>query len=236
VSSKETLVHDHDAAHESAPGHVGTDVPGRDGVLSSIATALGDDSRQTILSPERSYHVNGTLDAFERRELLKDRLIDYRAQVVECDVSELARIVQSLLTAHASASVAVPGDAPVEWLAEVTAEVHRDEPTLSVAQLDGIDSTVSGCAVAIAQTGTIILDSGVHQGRRALSLIPDHLIVVIYDEQIVELVPEGVARLAPDSTQTWISGPSATSDIELERIEGVHGPRTLDVILVTTRS
>ncbi len=236
VPSREPLVHHHDASHESAPGHVGVDVPGREGVLSSIATALGSDGRQTVLSTERSYHVSGTLDGPERRELLKDRLIDYRAQVVECDVAELARTVEGLLTAHGSASVAVPGDAPVEWLAEVTSEIHRDEPTLSVAQLDAIDSTVSGCAVAIAQTGTIILDSGVRQGRRALSLIPDHLIVVIYDEQIVELVPEGVARLAPDSTQTWISGPSATSDIELERIEGVHGPRTLDVILVTTRS
>jgi L-lactate dehydrogenase complex protein LldG len=85
----------------------------------------------------------------------------------------------------------------------------------------------------MARTGTIVLDSGPHQGRRALSLIPDHLIVVIMDDQIVDLVPEGIARLRADATQTWISGPSATSDIELERVEGVHGPRTLDVILIT---
>jgi L-lactate dehydrogenase complex protein LldG len=160
--------------------------------------------------------------------------VDYRANVVECDRPSLAETINGLLVAHASTSLAAPADAPPEWTSATGVTIHRDEPTLSVSDLDAIDSTVSGCAVAIAQTGTIILDSGACQGRRALSLIPDHLIVVIYDEQIVEVVSEGVARLAADSTQTWISGPSATSDIELERIEGVHGPRTLDVILVTS--
>ncbi len=233
VSSHEAMVHHHDALHEAAPGHVGADVAGREGVLSSIDAALGTSGRRSSLSGERQYRVNGHLDAKQRRELLKDRLIDYRAHVVECDHGALGGVVNELLIAHGSTSLAVPSDIPGDWFTSMSAEVRSDSPHLTVADLDAIDSTLSGCAVAIAQTGTIILDSGERQGRRALSLIPDHLIIVIFDDQIVEVVPEGVSRLNPTSTQTWISGPSATSDIELERIEGVHGPRTLDVILVT---
>ena len=182
--------------------------------------------------PERNYRVTGSRDLDQRRELLKERLVDYRAQVVECDESSIGATINSLLVAHESRRVAFPTDAPAGWRDHLDAEVRLDEPALSVEELDAIDSTVTGCAVAIAETGTIVLDSGARQGRRALSLVPDHLIVVIDDEQIVDVVPEGVDRLRPDASQTWISGPSATSDIELERIEGVHGPRSLDVILV----
>ncbi len=228
------LVHHHGAVHDARPGHVGQDHVGREGVLSSITTALGDHAHQTSLSTTREYRTRGTLDALGRRELLKDRLIDYRAHVVECDAAGLSATIDQLLVAHGSSTVAVPADLPLAWTDSLVARVRRDEPPLSVGDLDDIDSTVSGCAVAVAQTGTIVLDSGRYQGRRALSLIPDHLIMVIFDEQIVEVVPECVARLAADSTQTWISGPSATSDIELERIEGVHGPRTLDVIIVSS--
>lgn len=234
--SRGALVHRPGELHEGAPGHVGIDVAGREGVLSSIDAALGDKGRQSTLRTDREYRVSGHLDAKQRRELLKDRLIDYRAHVVECEHDALGAVVNDLLVAHGSTSLAAPGDVPDDWLTSTTLTVHVDEPHLSVADLDAIDSTISGCSIAMAQTGTIVLDSGVRQGRRALSLIPDHLIVVIFDDQIVEVVPEGVARLNPTSTQTWISGPSATSDIELERIEGVHGPRTLDVILVTSVS
>lgn len=234
-SSFAPLVHRHDDLHDAAPGHLGADVAGREGVLSSITTALGDLDRRSSRPIRRDYILSGDRDPSARRALLKDRLIDYRTNVMECDDVDLATTINALLVAQGSASVAVPADLPSAWLDGVDATVHRDEPHLTVQQLDGIDSTVTGCAVAIAQTGTIILDSGSHQGRRALSLVPDHLIMVIHDEQIVEVVPEGVARIAPDSPQTWISGPSATSDIELERIEGVHGPRTLDVVLVTPR-
>ncbi len=227
-------VHHHDDIHEAKPGHVGRDVAGREGVLSSIDTALGSTGRRTTLSPTRDYLTVGTASAIERRELLIDRLLDYRAHVVECDATSLAATVGSLLAARSSQSLAAPSDVPSSWLSGVESPIHFDDPALSVSDLDAIDSTITGCAVAIAQTGTIILDSGARQGRRALSLIPDHLIVVIDEEQIVELVPEGVDRLRADSAQTWISGPSATSDIELERIEGVHGPRTLDVIIVTS--
>ena len=108
----------------------------------------------------------------------------------------------------------------------------RDAGELGTMELEELDATVTGCAVAIAETGTIVLDAGPSQGRRALSLVPDHLVVVVLAGQVVAGVPDGIARLEPSSTQTWISGPSATSDIELHRVEGVHGPRQLDVIVV----
>ena len=103
---------------------------------------------------------------------------------------------------------------------------------LSARELDGFDGVITTAAVAIAETGTIILDGSAGQGRRALSLIPDYHLCLVQAGQVVGLVPEAVARVRPDRPLTWISGPSATSDIELDRVEGVHGPRTLDVILI----
>ena len=112
------------------------------------------------------------------------------------------------------------------------AEGVPDEPALSHADLDRLDGVLTGCAVAIAETGTIVLDAGADQGRRALSLLPDLHVCVVDVDLVVGSVPEAIARLDPTRPQTWISGPSATSDIELQRVEGVHGPRRLEVIVV----
>jgi len=108
-----------------------------------------------------------------------------------------------------------------------------DEPPLSVAELDQAGGVLTGCALVIAETGTIVLDAGPDQGRRALTLIPDYHLCVVRADQIVGTVPEAIARLDPVRPTTFISGPSATSDIEFNRVEGVHGPRTLDVMIVT---
>ena len=146
-------------------------------------------------------------------------------------------MIAAILTVHAARRIATPAGVPEGWFAATDAERVADAPPLSHAELDRLDGTITGCAVAIAETGTIVLDAGPDQGRRALSLLPDLHVCVVEAEQIVELVPEGVRRLAElvraeRRPVTLISGPSATSDIELSRVEGVHGPRTLVVLVV----
>jgi L-lactate dehydrogenase complex protein LldG len=164
-------------------------------------------------------------------DLLVDRLVDYRASVTRTVPAGAAAVLARRLAEHSISSVLVPDGFPDEWLAASSAERRTDE-ALTPAQLDGIDGVVTTCTLAIAETGTIVLDSGPGQGRRALSLVPDYLLIVLRVEQVVAGVPEAVARLDPGRPLTWISGPSATSDIELNRVEGVHGPRTLDVVLI----
>jgi L-lactate dehydrogenase complex protein LldG len=153
---------------------------------------------------------------------------EYRAQVHRIPHSAIAATVASLIPA--GGRVVVPADVPSEWVAGVDAV--PDDPPLPVADLDGADAVLTGCAVGIAATGTIVLDAGTTQGRRALTLVPDHHICVIRAEQIVDSVPQAFGLLDPMRPLTFISGPSATSDIELNRVEGVHGPRTLDVLIV----
>ncbi|MEV0039190.1 LUD domain-containing protein [Streptomyces sp. NPDC050804] len=220
-----------------APTGQGASPSGRDLVFGRIRAALGDVPRQE--RPEdvpvtRGYRTaHAPDDPAGLLDLLQDRLTEYRATVHRCRPAELPGTVASVLARRGARTVIVPEGLPARWLAEASVERLGDNPPLSPRACEEADSVVTGCAVAVAETGTIVLDGGPGQGRRALSLVPDHhLCVVRAPEQLVASVPAAVARLVPTRPLTWISGPSATSDIELERVEGVHGPRTLDVVLV----
>ena len=161
--------------------------------------------------------------------LFVERVEDYRAVVVRCRPEEVADRVREGLAD--SATVVVPEGFPTEWWPDGFEQV-ADEPPLSADDLDGVDAVVTTAALGIAVTGTIVLDHGSGQGRRALSLVPDRHVCVVTADQIVPDVPDAVRCLDPVRPLTWISGPSATSDIELDRVEGVHGPRHLHVIVV----
>ncbi|MFC7386697.1 LutC/YkgG family protein [Sphaerisporangium rhizosphaerae] len=167
-------------------------------------------------------------------ELFAERVRDYRATVHVVPAAQVAATVADALAGRGARRLVVPGGLPEEWLGALPPGVERlgDVPPPSAAELDAADGVVTGCAAAIAETGTIILDAGPGQGRRALTLVPDYHLCVVRAGQIVPGVPEAVARLDASRPMTWISGPSATSDIELNRVEGVHGPRTLEVIIV----
>jgi L-lactate dehydrogenase complex protein LldG len=195
----------------------------RDDVLLRIRTAT--QPRDPLPPTDRRYRVADATTA--SLEVFVERLEDYRATVHRVGANE----VVGALTRLAPGRVVVPAGFPEGWLSGV--DVVRDLPDLSAVELDGLDGVVTTCALAIAETGTIVLDGGPGQGRRALSLVPDHHVVVVLAEQVVATVPQAVNRLDPRRPLTWISGPSATSDIELQRVEGVHGPRRLDVVVVT---
>ena len=181
---------------------------------------------------ERGYRTASGLDEDALVELLVDRLVDYKARVEVVGPDALAGAIRTRLEGK---RFVVPEGLPSEWLdpslAGATVTDSREAP-IGVERLDELDGVVTSSAVSIAETGTIILDGSPDQGRRAISLVPDHHVCVVPVETIVGIVPEGFARLDTTRPLTLISGPSATSDIELERVEGVHGPRTLDVIIV----
>ncbi|WP_322937286.1 LutC/YkgG family protein [Nocardioides bizhenqiangii] len=157
-----------------------------------------------------------------------ERVADYRATVVRCTADEVGAAVAAALPA--GARVVVPPGLP-EVVAARLSDVRVDDG-LSAAELDQVDAVITGCRVAVAETGTIVLDHAPGQGRRALTLVPDRHVCVVRADQVVADVPDAVAALDPGRPLTWISGPSATSDIELDRVEGVHGPRVLHVIVV----
>lgn len=207
----------------------------RELVLGRIRSALAD---ATPAEPvPRDYARTGTHPAgsAEVVELLVDRLQDYKATVRVIADAELPDAVATALRQVASVVIAAGLDQRiVDGCAggERAVTVDGDPAVLTAAELDRIDAVVTQARVAIAVTGTIILDGAERQGRRAISLVPDRHLVVLRADQVVESVPEGIARLTPTAPLTLISGPSATSDIELSRVEGVHGPRNLDVLIV----
>ena len=200
-------------------------------VLARIRSALGPDPQ--VPEVTRGYRTSGEHGpgAPELLDLLTDRLVDYKAGVTRCTADELPAAIAEVLSRTAPGGrLVVPPGLPDAWTAG--ADVLRDTGSTSTAELDTVAGVVTACAVAVAETGTIVLDAGDDQGRRALSLVPDLHLCVVRADQVVQTVPEAVARLEATRPLTWISGPSATSDIELNRVEGVHGPRTLEVLLV----
>ncbi len=206
----------------------------RDDILERIRTALKDSPAPPEIP--REYRAASQLDEEARIELLVDRLIDYKAQVSVVEAPEVPARIAELLTD--AGSYVVPAGLDAGWL--TGRELEHDSrrrldstaAPLSVAELDGIEAVVTGSAVAVAETGTIILDGSANQGRRAITLVPDHHICIVKTTDITGILPEALRRIDGTRPLTMISGPSATSDIELERVEGVHGPRKLDVIIV----
>lgn len=195
----------------------------REEVLSRIRA--GVDGAPALPAPPREYRIAD--DQAASIPLFVERLEDYRAAVHQVELDQLPAALRRI----AGGRVVVPAGVPAEWLGGL--HVVADDPPLNAADLDRVDAVLTTCALAIAETGTVVLDGGGGQGRRALTLVPDHHVLVVRAEQVVATVPQAIARLDPRRPQTWISGPSATSDIELQRVEGVHGPRRLDVVLVT---
>ncbi|WP_406027653.1 lactate utilization protein C [Nocardioides sp. NBC_00850] len=195
----------------------------REEILGRVRQALGDAPHPTTEVPRGYRGVGDDLDRSAVLARFVERVEDYRATVTRCRAAEVAEV---LARAVAGRSVVVPAGLP--W--PVPGSV--DDAGQSAGELDAIDAVVSGAALGIAATGTVVLDHGPGQGRRALTLVPDLHVCVLAAAQVVAGVPQAVARLDPARPQTWISGPSATSDIELDRVEGVHGPRTLHVVLV----
>ncbi|WP_446459020.1 LutC/YkgG family protein [Streptomyces zingiberis] len=198
---------------------------------------------------ERAYARGGSAapGSPEVIALLSDRLVDYKATVRTVADGAVSVAVAAALAARGASRVVLPDGFPERWRPVSPADggpgagrhpgpgprlLPDGEPPLSVAELDAVDGVVTTAVTAIAATGTLVLDGGPGQGRRALTLVPDYHLCVIRADQVVASVPEGLARLDPSRPLTFVSGPSATSDIELARVEGVHGPRTLEVLVV----
>jgi L-lactate dehydrogenase complex protein LldG len=211
----------------------------RDEVLARVrsAHAFAPPPKLAYEAISRDYRSTSPLEQKARVERLVDRLRDYRALVRECTQNSLAETIATALSERGVRSLVVPSGLNTAWLQEVDAELRTDgDVPLTVAELDTADGVITGSALAIAETGTLCLDGSPGQGRRLLSLIPDYHLCVVAAADIVADVPQAIARLDGTRPLTLISGPSATSDIELNRVEGVHGPRTLEVIIVQSGS
>jgi L-lactate dehydrogenase complex protein LldG len=209
-------------------------VTAREDILARVRAALAQAAESAPRPPAAPAPFPRPLS--ERLERLAHRIEGYGGRVhrVQGETSIPAALALCLAP---GAAYGIPPDWDPAWCASAGAVRFVSDRGLSPVELDALYGSVTGCALAVADTGTLVLDGGARQGRRALTLLPDHLVVVVLAHQVVDTVPEAVARLSAAWTQgprafTWISGPSATSDIELSRVEGVHGPRQLDVVLV----
>ena len=212
----------------------------REEILRRVRRATHDvpkDERPEDVPVERSYRKEDDAPREEIVERFAERVAEYEATVHRVSESDLPREIAEALERRGIRQLVVPADLPEGWVPEGV-EILRDaaRTPLSDEELDRSDGVLTGCSLGISQTGTLVLDAGKGQGRRALTLLPDYHLCVVREDQIVGLVPEAFAKLAETVKNkgqaiTFISGPSATSDIELNRVEGVHGPRTLEVLI-----
>ncbi|MER7460406.1 LUD domain-containing protein [Micromonospora sp. NPDC126480] len=194
----------------------------REVILGRLRAALDD--RPERPEVPRDYRPAGSVAV--DFDLLVDRLADYRATVHRCADADVARVVDDVLGGR---QVVVPPGLPRHWLPDSVTAVPDDG--LSAGRIATLDGVVTAAAVAVVETGTIVLDGSPDQGRRIITLLPDVHVCVLRADQVVATVPDALGRIDPHRPLTWISGPSATSDIELDRVEGVHGPRNLHVII-----
>ncbi len=202
-------------------------------ILGRLRRALDDAPPPPAVA--RDYRRSSARTAEDVHAMFEDRLVDYKANVYRDSLGTLPGRIADLL--GETARYVVPEGLDRAWLPEDAGarQAVVDSPdgrVLGVRELNEVDAVVTSSSVSCAETGTIFLSGQADEGRRAISLVPDHHICVVPEASIVELIPEAVARISPRAPITMISGPSATSDIELERVEGVHGPRRLDVIIL----
>jgi L-lactate dehydrogenase complex protein LldG len=196
----------------------------RDEVLARIRNAIGPAAAPAPPIP-RDYQSSSD----DGIDVFVERLNHYQARTERTPAGELDETVRAILDDRNVRRIAAPDGLPAAWLEQL--EPIRDDPPLDAEALDGVDGVLTTCAIAVAQSGTIILNCGPGMGRRILSLVPDYHLCVVRAEQIVGSLPEAIAQLDPSRPLTFISGPSATVDIEMVRVRGVHGPRRLDVII-----
>jgi L-lactate dehydrogenase complex protein LldG len=201
-------------------------------VLARIRAALGSGGGAPAGIP-RGYRTGTGMATPALIELLTERLHDYGTSVRRCPAGGVAQAVREALAERGARRVVLPPGLSLD-VAGLDGVEFLADGGLSPETLDATDGVITTAALAIAETGTIVLDGGPGQGRRALSLVPDYHLCILQASQIVGTVPQALGRLEPGRPCTWISGPSATSDIELDRVQGVHGPRTLEVILAGT--
>jgi L-lactate dehydrogenase complex protein LldG len=245
-SAREEILDRIRTAFQQHGGHLAPIPPGGPGAIGRAATPAQVDAAYAALprAYRRAHHDAAGTDIVA---LFAERAADYRAVVERVPEADLPGAIARVLAAVPR--FLVPAGVPAHWLAGAPASdqaeagatepagslagdrIVRDVPPLSARELDSVAGVLTGCAAAIAETGTIILDHGPGQGRRALTLMPDFHLVVVRADQVAADLPDAIARLDPTRPHTLISGPSATSDIELIRVEGVHGPRNLHILI-----